>query len=45
MEERGLLLDIGEESGKKRRDPKRVVAGVSRRVYIISRKTLEDEPG
>jgi hypothetical protein len=44
LAERGLLLDVKKEAGSTRLNPKRVVAGVSRRVYIISRKTLEDEP-
>ena len=42
MYDRGLLQDVAKEGGKVRLAPKRVIAGVSRRVYIMSRKTLED---
>ena len=42
MYERGLLLDVKDEAGKKRLNPKRTIAGVYRRVYVMSRKTLED---
>lgn len=45
MAERGLLLEIKDEAGKKRLNPKRTIAGVYRRVYVLARKTLEDEPG
>jgi len=44
MAERGLLLDVHKEAGKVRLTSRRVIAGVSRRVYVMSRKTLEDEP-
>ncbi|MEI7870230.1 MAG: hypothetical protein WCI11_20295 [Candidatus Methylumidiphilus sp.] len=42
MDERRMLLDVAKEGGKVRRDPKRTVAGVPRRVYIMNRKTIED---
>jgi hypothetical protein len=42
MYERGLLLDVQKEAGKVRLTPKRTIAGVSRRVYVMSRKTIED---
>ncbi|HYE35387.1 cell wall-binding protein [Methylocaldum sp.] len=42
MYERGLLLDVQKEAGKVRLSPKRVIAGVSRRVYVMARRTLED---
>ena len=42
MCERGLLLDVQREAGKVRMSPKRTIAGVSRRVYVMSRKTIED---
>ncbi|PZN79786.1 MAG: hypothetical protein DM484_10830 [Candidatus Methylumidiphilus alinenensis] len=42
MDERGMLLDVAKEAGKVRRDPKRTIAGVPRRVFIMSRKTIED---
>jgi len=43
MYDRGLLLDVVKEAGKVRMSPKRTIAGVKRRVYVMSRKTLEDE--
>jgi hypothetical protein len=42
MYERGLLMDVQKEAGRVRLSPKRVIAGVSRRVYVMSKKTLED---
>jgi len=42
MYERGLLLDVQKEAGKVRMSPKRTIAGVSRRVYVMGRKTIED---
>jgi hypothetical protein len=42
MDEREMLLDVAKEAGKVRRDPKRTIAGVPRRVFIMSRKTIED---
>ena len=42
MAERGLLLDVQKEGGKLRLSPKRTIAGVSRRVYVMDRKTLEE---
>ncbi|MDD5036686.1 MAG: hypothetical protein PHE55_18260 [Methylococcaceae bacterium] len=42
MGERGLLLDVKTENGKIRYSSQKVVAGVKRRAYIMSRKTLED---
>jgi len=41
MAERGLLLDVQREAGKLRLSPKRTIGGVSRRVYVLSRETLE----
>ena len=42
MNERGLLQDVVKENGKVRLNPQRRIAGVKRRVYIMSRKTIED---
>ncbi len=42
MYEQGKLLDVQKEAGKVRMSPKRTIAGVSRRVYVMSRKTIED---
>ncbi|MFM8330608.1 MAG: hypothetical protein ACKN9T_02870, partial [Candidatus Methylumidiphilus sp.] len=42
MAERGLLLDVQKEGGKLRLSPKRTIAGVSRRVYVMKRETIED---
>jgi hypothetical protein len=41
MAERGLLLDVQREAGKLRLSPKRTIGGVSRRVHVLSRETLE----
>ncbi|MCX7108687.1 MAG: bifunctional DNA primase/polymerase [Proteobacteria bacterium] len=42
MNERGLLLEVKKEDSKVRLNPQRRIAGVKRRVYIMSRKTIED---
>ncbi|SMF95869.1 Primase C terminal 2 (PriCT-2) [Methylomagnum ishizawai] len=42
IHERGLLLDVQKEGGKLRLTPKRTIAGVSRRVYVMTRRTIED---
>ena len=42
INERGLLQDVVKENGKVRLNPQRRIAGVKRRVYIMSRRTIED---
>jgi len=43
MNDRGFLLDVKDEAGKKRLSPQRTIGEVKRRVYILSKKTLEED--